>query len=372
MKPVVVVLMVLVLVVVTGCGGAVDAGLAEVRLYSLAACNGCATARQSLESLKAEFPSLKFTETSITGNPTEAAFMGIDKHPTILFLNGSGQEIGRLERLKDKAEISAAIKSAMESPGLPVKRGPATPAAGRLTAFYLYAPADGTLRKVLQYVPPSASAYSDKIDTVNYYLGMRNNLPAGLSNPVPRSVVQKKSASEAGVTLVILSDDFASYVGTPEGNAAVKAIAYAMLGLDGVTKVQVRSAAWRSDVFDRLSGDVSPSKNYAPAILSPWVPVKASAAYNIALLHRAEMEYMPCDCGCGAIGHRSNWNCYFRELAPDSWAIDQHGENCEICVNITLTYDKVRAQGMSLADTRRTVDSSFPGRGKTATPMPPE
>jgi hypothetical protein len=55
-------------------------------------------------------------------------------------------------------------------------------------------------------------------------------------------------------------------------------------------------------------------------------PVSAQAAYRYAVGHRDELRYVPCYCGCGADGHRSNWDCYVDELRPGGEVLlDDHG-----------------------------------------------
>jgi hypothetical protein len=40
-------------------------------------------------------------------------------------------------------------------------------------------------------------------------------------------------------------------------------------------------------------------------------------AYRYAVGNQNVLQYMPCFCGCGASGHRSNWDCYVREARAD-------------------------------------------------------
>jgi hypothetical protein len=39
--------------------------------------------------------------------------------------------------------------------------------------------------------------------------------------------------------------------------------------------------------------------------------------YEFQITHGELMRYMPCFCGCGNAGHRSNRDCYVKEVAPD-------------------------------------------------------
>jgi Protein of unknown function with PCYCGC motif len=41
------------------------------------------------------------------------------------------------------------------------------------------------------------------------------------------------------------------------------------------------------------------------------------AVYRYAVEHGEILQYIPCVCGCGAIGHRHNADCYVAERLPD-------------------------------------------------------
>jgi hypothetical protein len=41
------------------------------------------------------------------------------------------------------------------------------------------------------------------------------------------------------------------------------------------------------------------------------------AVYRYAVAHGETLQYIPCVCGCSAIGHRHNADCYVAEWHPD-------------------------------------------------------
>jgi len=45
-------------------------------------------------------------------------------------------------------------------------------------------------------------------------------------------------------------------------------------------------------------------------------PPEVRDAYRFALANRDTLAYIPCYCGCGAEGHRSNYDCYIKEIKP--------------------------------------------------------
>lgn len=44
---------------------------------------------------------------------------------------------------------------------------------------------------------------------------------------------------------------------------------------------------------------------------------KAQEAYRYAAAHGDVLQYIPCFCGCGNIGHRHNTDCYVAERLPE-------------------------------------------------------
>jgi hypothetical protein len=44
---------------------------------------------------------------------------------------------------------------------------------------------------------------------------------------------------------------------------------------------------------------------------------KAQEAYRYAAANAETLQYIPCFCGCGNIGHRHNADCYVAERHPD-------------------------------------------------------
>ena len=48
------------------------------------------------------------------------------------------------------------------------------------------------------------------------------------------------------------------------------------------------------------------------------------AAYRYALQHRDLLAQVPCTCGCDAIGHRNNADCYIKAVHGDRVVWDPH------------------------------------------------
>ncbi len=55
-------------------------------------------------------------------------------------------------------------------------------------------------------------------------------------------------------------------------------------------------------------------------------PVHIQEAYRFAVANPELLQQIPCYCGCGAVGHTSNYDCYIAGTNPDgSPQFDTHG-----------------------------------------------
>ena len=103
------------------------------------------------------------------------------------------------------------------------------------------------------------------------------------------------------------------------------------------------------------------------------VDPETEAAYEYALFHPEAIAWMPCYCGCAAIDHRSNLDCYLaRETANGKTQFEEHASFCEICVRTTLLTQRLLGEGRSLREIRSVVDTTFGGAVPgTPTELPP-
>src|SRR5512144_1936543 len=65
-------------------------------------------------------------------------------------------------------------------------------------------------------------------------------------------------------------------------------------------------------------------------------PVAVREGYQFAVANPDTLKKIPCYCGCGNMGHTSNYSCYVEGV--DSAAkitYDTHALGCSICVDIT-------------------------------------
>ncbi len=102
------------------------------------------------------------------------------------------------------------------------------------------------------------------------------------------------------------------------------------------------------------------------------VGARTEEAYAYAMYHSKVIEWMPCYCGCGGMGHRSNLDCYFKAEPGGQIVFEEHASYCDICVDTTLLARKMVAEGRTLREIRDAVDQTFGGSAPgTPTELPP-
>ncbi len=119
------------------------------------------------------------------------------------------------------------------------------------------------------------------------------------------------------------------------------------------------------------------SQGEAAAVNASWsarpafVSTAAAAtqeAYRFALERGDVLRYMPCTCGCAAMEHRSNLDCFLKPASTAGRAAwEEHASYCDICVNIALTAKRMIGDGRTLREVRAAIDQQFGGAGAPAT-----
>jgi hypothetical protein len=115
--------------------------------------------------------------------------------------------------------------------------------------------------------------------------------------------------------------------------------------------------------------------NMAPASMLPDflddAPPQVTEAYRFAAANPDVLQYFPCYCGCGAMGHQSNLDCYVKEIRPDgSVEMDNHAYGCSICVDITRDVMRMMAEGKDLKTMRAYVDAEYSQYGPATDTQP--
>ena len=98
-------------------------------------------------------------------------------------------------------------------------------------------------------------------------------------------------------------------------------------------------------------------------------PVTVRQAYQFATANPDVMKHIPCYCGCGAMGHTSNYACYVKGVAADGQVLfDSHALGCSICVDITQDTMRLLREGKSVADIKAYVDKTYAQYGPSNMP----
>jgi Protein of unknown function with PCYCGC motif len=119
-------------------------------------------------------------------------------------------------------------------------------------------------------------------------------------------------------------------------------------------------------------------KNDEPVNTSPKVelpaevraaPLTVQQAYQFAVANPDVLGEVPCYCGCGAMGHTSNYACYVSGQDQDGKPLfDNHALGCSICVDITLDTMRLMEDGKSVDEIRSYVDQTYSQYGPSNIP----
>ncbi len=97
-------------------------------------------------------------------------------------------------------------------------------------------------------------------------------------------------------------------------------------------------------------------------------PVSVREAYQFAVANPEVLKEIPCYCGCGAMGHTSNYSCYVQDDANGVITFDEHALGCSICVDITQDTMRMMCEGKELADIRAYIDQTYSQYGPSNIP----
>jgi hypothetical protein len=98
-------------------------------------------------------------------------------------------------------------------------------------------------------------------------------------------------------------------------------------------------------------------------------PFSVQTAYQFNVANPAVMEDIPCYCGCGKVGHESNYDCYVSNIDDKgNITFDNHALGCSICVDITQDVTRMLRDGKSPQDARAYVDATYSKYGTSNIP----
>ncbi len=98
-------------------------------------------------------------------------------------------------------------------------------------------------------------------------------------------------------------------------------------------------------------------------------PVTVQQAYQFAVANPNVMQQIPCYCGCGAMGHTSNYSCYISSVETDGKVnYDTHALGCSICVDITQDTMRLLKQGKTVSEIKTSIDQTYSKYGLSNMP----
>jgi hypothetical protein len=112
------------------------------------------------------------------------------------------------------------------------------------------------------------------------------------------------------------------------------------------------------------SGQQNSQAKLAPVAVLPKpmqdAPTAVRTAYQFAVANPAALQNVPCYCGCGAIGHKSNLACYIKEFGADGKPVfDDHAMGCSICVDIATDVMQMTDEGKAPAAIRQQIVATY-------------
>ena len=98
-------------------------------------------------------------------------------------------------------------------------------------------------------------------------------------------------------------------------------------------------------------------------------PTTVKQAYQFAVANPDILKQIPCYCGCGAMGHTSNYSCYVQSV-DEKGAVnyDNHALGCSICVDITQDTMRLLKQFKSVSDIKSIIDQTYSQYGPSNIP----
>lgn len=131
--------------------------------------------------------------------------------------------------------------------------------------------------------------------------------------------------------------------------------------LMGITACSSGSAAPAHELQFAAMSDMSSEIQSAPKTVSD--------AYRFAVANPEATKNVPCFCGCGAMGHTSNYDCYVQDAPNDGKIIfDEHALGCSICVDITQDVMRMTGEGRAPPQIRQAILNTYSRFGPSNQP----
>ena len=136
-----------------------------------------------------------------------------------------------------------------------------------------------------------------------------------------------------------------------------------LVGLSALTAATLSGCSAKNEA----SFPMAPLEQMPEEVLR--APLNVQQAYQFAFANPEVLTQIPCYCGCGAMGHTSNYSCYVSSVDKDGQIIyDPHALGCSICVDITQDTMRLLRQGKSIAAISDDVDQVYSQYGASNMP----
>jgi hypothetical protein len=133
-----------------------------------------------------------------------------------------------------------------------------------------------------------------------------------------------------------------------------------------------------SSVLTACSGNSASATNEGDLAMAPMAgmpaevksaPTTVQQAYQFAVANPAVLKQIPCYCGCGKMGHTSNYSCYVQSVDEKGVVtFDNHALGCSICVDITQDTMRLLSKGKTVAEIKAGVDQTYSKYGLSNIP----
>jgi len=98
-------------------------------------------------------------------------------------------------------------------------------------------------------------------------------------------------------------------------------------------------------------------------------PRSVQEAYQFAVENSDALKEVPCYCGCGGMGHTSNYSCYVAgEESSGEFVFDGHALGCSICVDITQDTMRMLEEGKSIPEIKAEINDIYSAFGPSNMP----
>ena len=135
-----------------------------------------------------------------------------------------------------------------------------------------------------------------------------------------------------------------------------------LIGLIALTSLPACTTQSSEVHLDMTSMDMMPAEIQS-------APVTVQEAYQFASANPDVMKNIPCYCGCGYVGHTSNYACYVSSVDDNgNIRFDNHALGCSICVDITQDVMRLLKEGKSPQDARAYIDATYSKYGPSNIP----